>query len=117
MELGLQLLSPNGIFSMIVPYPLTNQKYGKKLRKMIVEEYCLLEIADLSGTKIFENATVSNCIPFIQNSPPKGELRITQLFGDKTFRKVLRKSPETLKQDENKYVWNLKEELEIVLST
>ena len=110
MELGLQLLSPNGIFSMIVPYPLTNQKYGKKLRKMIVEEYCLLEIADLSGTKIFENATVSNCIPFIQNSSPKGELRITQLFGDKTFRKVLRKSPETLKQDENKYVWNLTEE-------
>lgn len=110
MELGLQLLSPNGVFSMIVPYPLTNQKYGKKLRKMIVEEYCLLEIADLSGTKIFDNATVSNCIPFIQNSPPKGELRITQLFGDKTFRKVLRKSPETLKQDENKYVWNLTEE-------
>lgn len=110
MELGLQLLSPNGVFSMIVPYPLTNQKYGKKLRKMIVEEYCLLEIADLSGTKIFENATVSNCIPFIQNSSPKGELRITQLFGDKTFRKVLRKSPETLKQDENKYVWNLTEE-------
>lgn len=110
MELGLQLLSPNGVFSMIVPYPLTNQKYGKKLRKMIVEEYCLLEIADLSGTKIFENATVSNCIPFIQNSSPKGELRITQLFGDKTFRNVLRKSPEALKQDENKYVWNLTEE-------
>ncbi|MFC2313372.1 MAG: Eco57I restriction-modification methylase domain-containing protein [Prevotella denticola] len=110
MELGLQLLSPNGVFSMIVPYPLTNQKYGKKLRKMIVEEYRLLEIADLSGTKIFENATVSNCIPFIQNSSPKGELRITQLFGDKTFRNVLRKSPETLKQDENKYVWNLTEE-------
>ena len=110
MELGLQLLSPNGVFSMIVPYPLTNQKYGKKLRKMIVDEYCLLEIADLNGTKIFENATVSNCIPFIQNSSPKGELRITQIYADKTFRKVLYKSPETLKQDENKYVWNLTSE-------
>ena len=110
MELGLQLLSPNGVFSMIVPYPLTNQKYGKKLRKMIVEEYCLLEIADLNGTKIFENATVSNCIPFIQNSSPKDELRITQIYADKTLRKVLYKSPETLKQDENKYVWNLTSE-------
>jgi len=110
MELGLQLLCPNGVFSMIVPYPLTNQKYGKKLRKMIIEEYRLLEIADLNGTKIFENATVSNCIPFIQNSSPKGELRITQIFADKTFRKVLYKSPETLKQDEKKYVWNLTEE-------
>lgn len=37
MELGMQLLCPNGVFSMIVPYPLTNQKYGKKLRKMIRE--------------------------------------------------------------------------------
>lgn len=92
--------SLNGVFSMIVPYPLTNQKYGKKFRKMITEEYRLLEIADLGGTKIFENATVSNCIPFIQNSPPKGELRITQIFEDKTFREMLRKFPETLKQDE-----------------
>ena len=110
IELGLQLLCSKGVFSMIVPYPLTNQKYGKKLRKMIIEEYRLLEIADLNGTKIFENATVSNCIPFIQNSSPKGELRITQIYTDKTFRKVLYKSPETLKQDENKYVWNLTEE-------
>ncbi len=29
-------------FAMIVPYPLTNQKYGKKLRKMLAEEYRLL---------------------------------------------------------------------------
>lgn len=110
MELGLQLLCPNGVFSMIVPYPLTNQKYGKKLRKMIAEEYRLLEIADLNGTKIFENATVSNCIPFIQNSQPDSELRITKIFEDKTIREVLRKVPETLKQDEKNYVWNLTEE-------
>lgn len=110
MELGMQLLCPNGVFSMIVPYPLTNQKYGKKLRKMIAEEYHLLEIADLNGTKIFENATVSNCIPFIQNSQPKGKLRITKIFEDKTIRGVLSKSPEALKQDEKNYVWNLTEE-------
>ena len=107
MELGMQLLCPNGVFSMIVPYPLTNQKYGKKLRKMIAEEYRLLEIADLNGTKIFENATVSNCIPFIQNSEPKEELRITQISENKTIREVLRKTPETLTQDEKNYVWNL----------
>lgn len=110
MELGLQLLCPNGVFSMIVPYPLTNQKYGKKLRKMIAEEYRLLEIADLNGTKIFENATVSNCIPFIQNCEPKGELRIAQIFEDKTIREVLRKTPDALQQDEKNYVWNLTEE-------
>lgn len=110
MELGLQLLCSNGVFSMIVPYPLTNQKYGKKLRKMIAEEFRLLEIADLNGTKIFENATVSNCIPFVQNSQPEGELRITQIFEDKTIREVLRKTPKLLKQDEKNYVWNLTED-------
>ena len=104
MELGLQLLRPNGVFSMIVPYPLTNQKYGKKLRKMIAEEYRLLEIADLNGTKIFENATVSNCIPFIQNCQPAAELRIAQIFEDKTIREVLRKTPKALKQDEKNCV-------------
>lgn len=110
MELGLRLLCHQGVFSMIVPYPLTNQKYGKKLRKMIAEEYHLLEIADLNGTKIFENATVSNCIPFIQSSQPVGELRITQIFEDETIREVLRKTPDALKQDEKNYVWNLTEE-------
>lgn len=110
MELGLQLLCPKGVFSMIVPYPLTNQKYGKKLRKMIAEEYHLLEIADLNGTKIFENATVSNCIPFIQNSQSEGELRITQIFEDKAIREILRKTPVALKQDEKNYVWNLTED-------
>ena len=110
MELGMHLLRHNGVFSMIVPYPLTNQKYGKKLRKMIAEDFRLLEIADLNGTKIFENATVSNCIPFIRNSQPKGELRITQIFEDKTIREVRSKSPEALKQDDKNYVWNLAEE-------
>ena len=110
MELGLQLLCPNGVFSMIVPYPLTNQKYAKKLRKMITEDYRLLEIADLNGTKIFENATVSNCIPFIQKSQPLGELRISQIFEDRIIREVLRKTPNHLRQDEDKYVWNLSKE-------
>ena len=77
---------------------------------MIAEEYRLLEIAARNGTKIFENATVSNCIPFIQNSQPKGELRITQIFEDKSIREVLSKSPEALKQDNKNYVWNLTEE-------
>ena len=95
---------------MIVPYPLTNQKYAKKLRKMITEDYRLLEIADLNGTKIFENATVSNCIPFIQKSQPLGELRISQIFEDRIIREVLRKTPNHLRQDEDKYVWNLSKE-------
>ena len=53
---------------------------------------------------------MSNCIPFIQNSQPNGELRITQIFEDKIIREVLSKSPGALKQDDKNYVWNLTEE-------
>ena len=45
---------------------------------------------------------MSNCIPFIQNSQPEGELRITQIFEDKTIREVLSKSPKALKLDKKK---------------
>jgi hypothetical protein len=71
MEFGLQTLKENGIFTMIVPYPFTNQTYGKKLRELIVNQYNLFEIVDLNGTKIFDNATVSNCIPFISKNKNK----------------------------------------------
>ena len=53
---------------------------------------------------------ISRKRPLIQNCPQKGELRITQIFEDKTFREVLRKSPQTLKQDNKNYIWNLTEE-------
>ncbi len=111
MEFGMQSLSPNGILTMIVPYPLTNQKYGKKMRKLINEQYCLLEIVDLNGTKVFENATVSNCIPFIQKSEPRGEVRISQINDDKKICEVRRKTHSMLIQDEDKYVWNLSDEV------
>ena len=53
---------------MIVPFPLPNQLYAMILRNMLIEENDLFELVDLNGTKIFENATVSNCIPFIKKS-------------------------------------------------
>jgi len=45
MDLGLQLLSEKGIFTMIIPYPFTNQSYAKKMREFIVNQFNLLEIA------------------------------------------------------------------------
>ena len=68
IELGTQLNCENGITTMIVPFPLTNQLYAKVLRKMLVEEYDMFELVDLNGTKIFDNATVSNCIPFVKKA-------------------------------------------------
>ena len=110
MELGLQLLAEKGIFTMIVPYPLSNQKYAKKLRKLITEKTRILEIADLNGTKIFENATVSNCIPIIRKDKPAESLSIIHINDNRQFFLALNKLVSELVQDVKTYVWNLSNE-------
>ena len=65
IEKSLNILKDGGIYGAIIPYPFTNQTYGKVLRELILKEYNLLEIVDLKGTKVFEHATVTNCIPVI----------------------------------------------------
>lgn len=109
MELGIQLLAENGIFTMIVPYPFTNQTYAKKLRELIVNQCNLIEIVDLNGTKIFENATVSNCIPFLSKSKVAGKKScyISQINNQKQINRSFCKSLSDLVQDENTAVWNL----------
>jgi hypothetical protein len=110
MELGLQLLANQGIFSMIVPYPLTNQNYGMKLRELIINKYNLKEIVDLNGTKIFENATVSNCIPFISKSIPNDACFVSNLNKHGKIERVFNQKFTDLVQDEKTLVWNLTSE-------
>ena len=110
IELGLQLLTGNGIFTMIVPYPLTNQTYAKKLREFIESQYNLTEIVDLNGTKVFENATVSNCIPFIINSKLKKSCYISHINENKQIIKTFKQTYFDLVQDEKTSVWNLTQE-------
>ena len=110
MEHGIQLLADKGVFSMIVPYPLTNQKYAKKLRKLLTEKTCILEIVDLSDTKIFENATVSNCIPIIRKDIPAKSLPIVHINDKRQFFIAFNKPIPELIQDDKTYVWNLTKE-------
>ena len=110
MEHGIQLLTDKGVFSMIVPYPLTNQKYAKKLRKLLTEKTCILEIVDLSDTKIFENATVSNCIPIIRKDIPAKSLPIVHINDKRQFFIAFNKPIPELIQDDKTYVWNLTKE-------
>ena len=110
MELGLQFLSKHGVFSMIVPYPLTNQNYGLKLRELIIKDYCLYEIVDLNGTKVFENATVSNCIPFITNLKHQNYCYVSNINQFGKIGRVFIQTNDDLVQDKNTLVWNLTSE-------
>jgi hypothetical protein len=108
IEFGLKMLVADGIFSMIVPYPLTNQTYGKKLRKLIINQYNLIEIVDLNGTKIFDNATVSNCIPFISKNKSKEHLCcISNINQQKQIIRSFYQPFIDLIQDKDTEVWNL----------
>ena len=111
MELGIRYLNgEKGIFSMIVPYPLTNQLYGQELRKQLVNEFSLFELVDLNGTKIFENATVSNCIVFAKRETPKGSTWISHISEELSISKTFEQPYDVLEQDQEKRVWNLNRE-------
>jgi hypothetical protein len=67
IERGLKLLKPQGMLSFIVPYGFLNQGFATKMRQWILEKFMLKAIADLHEKRIFEDATVPTCIPFILN--------------------------------------------------
>jgi hypothetical protein len=92
---------------MIVPYPMTNQTYAKKLREFIVSRCNLVEIVDLNGTKVFENATVSNCIPVISKSQPGDSCFISHINEQKVIKRIFRQPLSVLARDEKTAVWNL----------
>ena len=106
IELGLQRLSGKGVFSMIVPYPLTNQTYALKMREMLLSEFNLYELTDLNGVKVFDNATVSNCIPFVKKeSSVDKKVKITKIDGDKILFSHYRNYCDMVQS--KKHIWNL----------
>lgn len=113
IELGMDhMCKPNGVCAMIVPYPLTNQLYAKVLRKIVIKSFDMFEIADLNGTKIFENAMVSNCIPFIRKRKG-GQTIISHIDDEMSIHHSFVKTNKELVQDEDTYVWNLTQEVRI----
>ena len=111
IELGIsKLCSPKGICAMIIPYPFTNQNYGKKLREMLTSEFNLYELTDLRGFKIFESAVVTNCIVFADNQPPKNQVVISTMDEKQKITPAFTKSYAELIQSEKTQVWNTTQE-------
>ena len=112
MELGIRhLCNEQGMMTMIVPYPLSNQTYAEKLRKMFTHDYCLYQVVDLNGTKIFDNATVSNCIPFVRKGIQIDNIAIAHINEQKQISCSFEQPLSQLRQDEKSEVWNLTQEV------
>ena len=110
MEQSICLLANNGIFTMIVPYPLTNQIYAKKIREFIINDCNLFEFVDLNGTKIFENATVSSCIPFVRRANTTKTTIISHIYDNRTIIKDFNKIKEDLVPDQKSFIWYVDKE-------
>ena len=111
IELGLEkLCAPNACFSMIIPYPYTNQKYAKLSRKMLTDDYLLYGLADFCGIKIFPDAAVENCIPFVQKAATENKTIIYKGGKDKKVHESFCVPHSHLIQNEKTLVWNLSKE-------
>ena len=109
IELGCMINKRNGITSMIVPFPVTNQVYARELRRYLIHNYELLEIVDTSNIKLFENASVSNCILFVRKNKGNGKTWISKIDNGIISRAFVQ--PHTiLIQDESSYIWNVTEQ-------
>ena len=62
LEKSISNLNLKGFMSFILPYPFTKQKYGEKMRQILIENYNIREIVDASSYRIFENAVVYNIV-------------------------------------------------------
>lgn len=106
IERGIRL-SKKGLTCMIVPYPITNQTYAKKLREFVHNENNLVEITNLSGNKIFDEATVTNCILFIKSGVSENQkIRVSKL-NDNSISVVDSVLKNDLVRDEKTFVWDL----------
>ena len=111
MELSVRyLLKKGGAFSMIVPYPLTNQTYGAAIRKMLLTEYSLKGVVDLQGVSVFENATVTNCIPLVQKGSPLNEVKIIKPDENGRFTREKVLSVGDFMPEEKTCLWKTSEE-------
>ena len=107
VEMSIDMLKDGGLYSAIIPYPFTNQTYGKLIRQKIISDYNLIEMADLNGTKVFDTATVSNCIPVVEKAKPNGKCVITHINEQKEILPFIEQPYEKLVQDQKTQVWNL----------
>ena len=111
VELSLRyFLRESGSFTMIVPYPLTNQTYGAALRRMLLSEFALKSIVDLQGVKVFENATVTNCIPVVAKAAPWKQVAIVKADENGRFYQERVVSVEEFMPDAKTAVWKTSKE-------
>jgi len=83
---SLFLLKPGGYLSFIVPSSFSKEKYGRKLRELIVKRYMLTALVDFGTEDVFEDVARQYEIFVVRNeSNPKNVTKILK-YGNGIFR-------------------------------
>ncbi|TLT03339.1 Eco57I restriction-modification methylase domain-containing protein [Aliarcobacter cibarius] len=69
-ELGIKMLKENGLKGYICSNKFFRAKYGENLRKYILKNTVIEQIADFNGVKVFEDATVDSAITIFRKQSP-----------------------------------------------
>jgi len=85
---SLSLLKENGLFSFIVPSSFCTEKYGKKLRELIINDYDLLTLVVFGDEHVFEGVARQYCIFLIQNKKEPNNITNIVQFKNKKLTKT-----------------------------
>ena len=85
LEKSITILNANGVMSFILPYAFAVQKYGEKMRRMLIENHTIREIVDASSYRIFENAVVYNIILLVGNHKKQDQTKVRLHYSNADF--------------------------------
>ena len=87
LEKSLSLVKDDAIYSLLIPAGFVSEPYGTTLRKLLLENYFVKEIMDVSEYSIFENASINNIILTVKKSPNKEITIIKKVKANDSFLK------------------------------
>jgi len=85
---ALSLLKKGGFLSFILPSSFSKEKYGTKLRELIIKNYSVISLIDFGTESVFEDVARQYNIIIIQNKPNDGKLTNLVRFKNNTFQKT-----------------------------
>ncbi len=89
-ERGIELLKPEGYFSFIVSNKFTRARYGKKLRKYLLNNQ-IENYVDYSSEEVFPDVSVDPCVIVVKKTNPNPEHNIAYNKNNRMPQKVLDK--------------------------
>ena len=85
LEKALFILNTKGIMSFILPSAFATQKYGEKMREVLIKNHTIREVVDASSYRIFENAVVYNIVLTVGSHKDQEQTKVRVHYSNTDF--------------------------------